>query len=160
MRDPCQPLRRSHDAQETELPADHASSAEVHSGSIARRAALLRALTVSVAALAAVVLTAMPGYGAGTRTVDIELKNGKVVGKNSVRVPKGDTVLLRWSSDKRIELHLHGYDVTTAVNPGTPAEMKILARATGRFPVEIHGQGSSSGGHGHKTLFHLEVYPD
>jgi hypothetical protein len=78
-----------------------------------------------------------------------------------VRVVKGDTVVLRWRSDQRLELHLHGYDVNTIVSPGTPAEMKIRARATGRFPVEIHGQGESGGhGHGHRTIFHLEVYPD
>jgi len=118
-----------------------------------------RAAMIAVAALAASLFTAMPGYGAGIRTVDIEMKNGKVVGKGSARVTRGDTVLLRWRSDRRIELHLHGYDVTTTVNPGTPAEMKILARATGRFPVEIHGQ-AGAGGHGHATVFHLEVYPD
>jgi hypothetical protein len=50
--------------------------------------------------------------------------------------------------------------VTTTVSPGTPVEMKIRARATGRFPVEMHGQGDSGSGHSHKTIFHLEVYPD
>jgi FtsP/CotA-like multicopper oxidase with cupredoxin domain len=83
-----------------------------------------------------------------------------VVGKKSIRVTRGDTVVLRWNSDTRLELHLHGYDVTVVATPGTPAEMKIVARATGRFPVEIHGQSGSSGGHGHKDLLHLEVYPD
>lgn len=120
----------------------------------------MRAMIIAIAVLAAGAFPAPSGYGAGTRTVDIELRNGKVVGKNSVRVTKSDSVLLRWSSDRRIELHLHGYDVTATVNPGTPAEMKVLARATGRFPVEIHGQGGPGGGHGHRTIFHLEVYPD
>ena len=115
---------------------------------------------IAVAALAASLFPALPSDGDGTKTVDIVIKDGKVVGKNSGRVSRGDTVVLRWSSDQRLELHLHGYDVATTVSPGTPAEMKIRARATGRFPVEIHGQGDSGGGHGHKTIFHLEVYPD
>jgi hypothetical protein len=38
--------------------------------------------------------------------------------------------------------------------------MTVQARATGRFPVEIHGEGGSGGGHQHKPLFTLEVYPD
>lgn len=116
----------------------------------------------AVAALMVALFPALSSYGDNTKTVDIVIKNGTVVGKKSVRVSRGDTVVLRWNSDKRLELHLHGYDVTTTVNPGTPAEMKIHARATGRFPVEVHGQGGSGGGHshGHKTLFHLEVYPD
>ena len=119
-----------------------------------------RAAVLAVAALAASLFSAIPSFGDATKTVDIVIKNGKVFGKNSVRVSRGDTVVLRWSSDQRIELHLHGYDATTTVNSGTPAEMKIRARATGRFPVEIHGQADSGGGHGHKNIFHLEVYPD
>jgi hypothetical protein len=112
--------------------------------------------------LAACLISAAPGHGAGTRTVDIEIRSGKVVGKNAVRVTRGDTVELRWVSDQPLELHLHGYDVTTRVVPGTPAAMKLRAHATGRFPVEIHGERKSSGGHSHgaKPLFYLEVYPD
>jgi hypothetical protein len=37
--------------------------------------------------------------------------------------------------------------------------MSIHARATGRFPVEVHAAGAR-GGHAHKPLFHLEVYPE
>lgn len=105
-------------------------------------------------------LIAMCGYAAGVRTVDIELAGGKVAGKNSVRVTQGDSVQLRWKSDVPLELHLHGYDLTTRVSPGMPGEMKFTAHATGRFPVEIHGERKSSGGHGHKPVFYLEVYPD
>lgn len=110
-------------------------------------------------ALAAGLFLALPAYGDSTKIVDIEIKSGKVVGKKSVRVVKGDAVTLRWRSDQPLELHLHGYDVKTTVGPAAPAEMRIRARATGRFPVEIHGQ-RDSGGHGHRTIFHLEVYPD
>lgn len=138
-----------------------ARSEAKRSGPSTRRTFLARAAMVAVAALAAGAFPAITSYGESTKTVDIVIKNGKVVGKNSVRVSKGDTVVLRWSSDQRLELHLHGYDVETTVSPGALAEMKIRARATGRFPVEIHGQGDSgSGSHGHKSIFHLEVYPD
>lgn len=129
------------------------------SGLRIRRIFLKQTGIIAVAAMAGLICP-MPGYGESIRTVDIEIRNGKVVGKNSARVSRGDTVVLRWNSDKRLELHLHGYDTRTTVSPGTPAEMSIRARATGRFPVEIHGQGGSGGGHGHKTIFHLEVYPD
>lgn len=128
----------------------------------ARPYARVRRTMLVVWALAGALFLAAPGHGAGTRTVDIEVRNGKVVGKNSVRVTRGDTVQLRWVSDKPLDLHLHGYDVTVHVMPGTPAEMKLRAHATGRFPVEIHGEKKSSGGHshGHKPLYFLEVYPD
>ena len=101
-----------------------------------------------------------PALAENPKTVDITIRNGQVVGKKSVRVTRGDTVVLRWRSDQPLELHLHGYDLAATVKPGTPAEMKIVARATGRFPVEVHGESGASGGHGHKALFHLEVYPD
>lgn len=117
---------------------------------------------LAIAGLGAGLFSPISAYAGGTKTFDIVVKNDQVVGKKSVRVTKGDTVVLRWSSDKQLQLHLHGYDVETTVQPGTPAEMRVQARATGRFPVEIHGQRGSGGGHshGHKTIFHLEVYPD
>lgn len=123
-----------------------------------RRIFLARTATIAVAAMAGLIC-AVPGHGENIRTVDIEIRNGKVVGKNALRVSRGDTVVLRWSSDKRLELHLHGYDVQTTVSPGGRAEMRIRAHATGRFPVEIHGQGRSGGGHDHGAVFYLEVYP-
>jgi hypothetical protein len=104
-------------------------------------------------------IAAAPTYSASTQRFDIEIANGAVVGKKSVRVIRGDTVVLRWKSDKPLELHLHGYDVTVTVSPGGSAEMSVHARATGRFPVEAHVAGAR-GGHAHKPLFHLEVYPE
>ena len=133
---------------------------EAKGSALTGRIVLARAAMIAVAALAASLFPVLPSHGDGTKTVEIVIKNGKVIGKNSVRVSRGDTVLLRWSSDQRLELHLHGYDAATTVTPGTSAEMKIRARATGRFPVEIHGQGNSGTGHSHKNIFHLEVYPD
>jgi hypothetical protein len=96
---------------------------------------------------------------AETKTFDIVIKDGKVVGAKSVRITQGDTVILRWTSDRPLELHLHGYDVEAEVGLDKPAEMKIDAHATGRFPVEVHSHDKSQGGHNHQALFHLEVYP-
>jgi hypothetical protein len=110
--------------------------------------------------LMALLFATLPVRGDDTKTIDITLRNGQVVGNKSVRVTRGQTVILRWRSDQPLELHLHGYDLTATVKPGTAAEMKIVARATGRFPVEVHGKAAANGGHGHKALFHLEIYPD
>lgn len=120
-----------------------------------RRALLVRSAAVVAAALAA----PLTGIAADAKTVDVAIKDGKVVGAKSARVTQGDTVVLRWTSDQLIELHLHGYDVEAKVAPGKPAEMKIDARATGRFPVEVHTHDKDKGSHGHAALFHLEVYP-
>lgn len=53
-------------------------------------------------------------------------------------------------------LHLHGYEIETHVAPDKPAIMAFRARLTGRFPVEIHGEG---GKHRHRALVHVEIYP-
>lgn len=121
----------------------------------------MKSLSRKVASIAAIgaLLAAAPCYSADAKTFDMEIVNGAVVGQKSVRVTRGDAVVLRWKSDKPLELHLHGYDVTTKVGPAAPAEMTVHARATGRFPVEVHVQGAR-GGHAHKPLFHLEVYPE
>lgn len=122
----------------------------------AKRNTRLRRLVLATAMLALV--PTLSAHGAGTKTLDIAIKNGVVTGSKSARVTLGDTVILRWTSDKPLDLHLHGYDLTVSVAPGGSAEMKVAARATGRFPVEVHMAGAR-GGHAHKPLFHLEVYP-
>ena len=119
-----------------------------------RRALLAGA---GAAAVAVAVLAAPPITRAETKAFDIAIKDGKVVGAKSVRVTRGDRVILSWTSDKPMKLHLHGYDIERTVGPDKPADMMFDARATGRFPVEVHTD--QKGGHGHTALFHLEVYP-
>ena len=75
--------------------------------------------------------------------------------QETVRVKKGDKVELRWTSDRHIALHLHGYDIETTVTPEAPAVMSFQARIAGRFPVSEHGQGSRR----ERALLYLEVLP-
>ena len=91
--------------------------------------------------------------------VDLAIERGKVnVKEKTIRVAEGDVVELRWSSDVKQTLHLHGYDIEAEVRPNSPVVMRFDAFATGRFPVEIHG-GSHTGGHGQPVLLYLEVRP-
>jgi hypothetical protein len=77
-----------------------------------------------------------------------------------IRVKQGDVVKLHWSADRRVLLHLHGYDIEREVAPGTATEMVFSARATGRFTVETHVAKATSGGHTHgNVLVTIEVYP-
>jgi hypothetical protein len=71
-----------------------------------------------------------------------------------VRVKQGDVVTLRWSTDQPGELHIHGYDIERTLTPGTITEVTITARATGRFPMHLHGPT-----HDEATLGYFEVYP-
>jgi hypothetical protein len=120
-------------------------------------------------ALAALSLCLMPFVGlpatahAQTQelTFDLKIEHGAVpANMRLIRVKQGDAVKLRWSSDRPITLHLHGYDIERKVIPGTVAEMAFTANATGRFPVEEH-RADARGGHSHgqAPLVRLEVYP-
>jgi hypothetical protein len=98
----------------------------------------------------------------GTEWVfDIRIEKGKVAQTmRLVRVNQGDMVRLRWTSDRPIVLHLHGYDIERKVEPGAVAEMAFEARATGRFPVEEHKPGTKgSHAHGEAPLVRIEVRP-
>jgi hypothetical protein len=92
---------------------------------------------------------------------DLKVEKGKVAASmRLIRVKQGDTVKLRWTSDRPIVLHLHGYDIETKVVPGAVAEMAFTARATGRFPIEEHRPDARGGhAHGEAPLARIEVYP-
>jgi len=107
----------------------------------------------------AVICVATTAAGADL-TFDLHVKRGSVAeDMRLIRVKQGDVVTLRWSSDQAIVLHLHGYDIEANVVPGSVATMAFTARATGRFPVEVHIPHKGSSGHGEAPLVRIEVYP-
>lgn len=96
---------------------------------------------------------------AGEMVFDLKIENGRVApNMRLIRVKEGTPVKLRWTSDRPITLHLHGYDIETRIEPGAVAEMAFVARATGRFPVEEH---TPMRGHSHSEapLVRIEVHP-
>jgi hypothetical protein len=93
-------------------------------------------------------------------TYDLKIEHGRVADKmRLIRVQQGDVVRLRCTTDQPLTLHLHGYDVEKRVTPGAATELTFTANATGRFPVHIHGQGSSGQAHEEAALVDVEVYP-
>jgi FtsP/CotA-like multicopper oxidase with cupredoxin domain len=96
---------------------------------------------------------ATPGWPE-PRAFDLAIRNNQLPSEQrTVRVRQGDEVTLRWTTDAPLTIHLHGYDIETLVSPGPAVVMKFSARATGRFPIEIHGRGVE------RTLGYLEVHP-
>jgi hypothetical protein len=93
-------------------------------------------------------------------TFDLRIERGRVpTNMRVIRVKQGDVVKLRWSSDRPIVLHLHGYDIETRVEAGKPTDMSFTARATGRFSVEEH-KPKAGGGHTHEApIVRIEVHP-
>jgi hypothetical protein len=103
---------------------------------------------------------AVTGAKADDLTFELRIERGQLPpAKRLIRVKQGDVVKLRWSSDRPIALHLHGYDLEQRVEPGVVAEMTFTARATGRFPVAEH-QARSGGSHTHGApIVQVEVLP-
>ena len=98
------------------------------------------------------------GANAAELTFDLHIERGRVAENMSViRVKQGDVVRLRWSTDRSIILHLHGYDIERKIEPGSIGVMDFTAHVTGRFPVEVHGS-PEAGSHGEAPLVRIEVY--
>ncbi len=94
---------------------------------------------------------------AAERSFDLTIARGRLIGgQDTIRVHQGDSVVLRWHSDRPIVLHLHGYEIETRVAPGAVAETRFEARAAGRFPVHVHAGAARS----EVVLVYLEVYPE
>jgi hypothetical protein len=91
---------------------------------------------------------------------DLRLTGGQVPQRmRLIRVQQGDSVRLRWTSDRPVVLHLHGYDIERKVEPGSVAEMNFVAHAAGRFSVEEHKTDAKGGQHGEAALVRIEVRP-
>ncbi|HSE93232.1 MAG TPA: hypothetical protein VLF19_07990 [Methylomirabilota bacterium] len=108
------------------------------------------------AVLAAGLLLAARTAAAESRVFELTIRGGELPEPSRVvRVRQGDDVTLRWTTDKPVTIHLHGYDLEQKLAPGKPVAMRLTAGATGRFPIEIHAHGSG----GHRTIAYLEVHP-
>jgi hypothetical protein len=93
---------------------------------------------------------------------DLKIEHGRIPDTmRLMRVHEGDIVKLRWTSDRALVLHLHGYDIEKRVAAGAITEFAFTAYATGRFPIQIHAPGAGSGGrvHDEPPLAVIEVYP-
>jgi FtsP/CotA-like multicopper oxidase with cupredoxin domain len=91
----------------------------------------------------------------------LDMHDGKVAKElQTIRVHQGDAVELRWTSDKAVKVHLHGYDLQAAVKPGEDTVMAFQAKAAGRFSAAVIKEGPAGGGHGHgAAILYLEVHP-
>lgn len=112
--------------------------------------------------LALMLVGAIPAVtGAAEVTFVLTITNGHVPeNMRLIRVKQNDLVKLQWSTDKPMQIHLHGYDIEKELKPGTVTEMVFAARATGRFTVAPHTGTTPGGGHSHgDAVVTVEVYP-
>jgi hypothetical protein len=117
---------------------------------------LSRRSLLCAAVLLALGVSAFPAR-AGKVVIDLPLRHARLPeDKQLVRVTQGDVVTLRWTTDRPVVLHLHGYDIEKKIEPGIVAEMTFTARATGRFPVNLHAAGTKDS---ELSVLYVEVYP-
>ena len=58
-----------------------------------------------------------------------------------ISLERGRRVTLIVSADVADEVHVHGYDLTAKVAPGSPARISFQASVPGRFEVELENSG-------------------
>ena len=121
----------------------------------------LRAPLHSLAAVLCLLIGGALQGNAAEVTFALAISNGHVpASMRLIRVKQNDMVKLEWSTDKPMQIHLHGYDIEKELKPGTVTEMAFAARATGRFTVAPHTGAAPGGGHSHgDVLVTVEVYP-
>jgi hypothetical protein len=92
-------------------------------------------------------------YGAAAaRDFDVTVAQGRIAaGGGTLRVTQGASVVIRVTSDRADELHLHGYDLGLALRAGVPGALAFTADKAGRFELELHHAGLELGA--------LEVQP-
>jgi hypothetical protein len=78
-----------------------------------------------------------PAAGPRERTFDVSIEGGEM-SPAEISVNEDDRVRFRISSDKPMEVHVHGYDVEQEVEPGQTARLRFEADLTGRFEIEDH----------------------
>ena len=75
------------------------------------------------------------------RSRRVRVRGGKPVGGiKKITVKKGERARIEvTSTDTSDEVHLHGYDITRDVKPGSRARFSFAANAEGIFEIELHG---------------------
>lgn len=109
-----------------------------------------------VTVMSAALLLSATARGA-ERHFELAIHNGRLAeSAPTLSVSQGDDVMLELSSDRDLELHLHGYSLAFSLAAGAPAVWRFAVPSSGRFPLAVHGHG---GADGHAPLLYLEFHP-
>jgi FtsP/CotA-like multicopper oxidase with cupredoxin domain len=83
--------------------------------------------------------SALPPPPDGPDPARIELRDHLPTGgAQTIEVERGDRVTIVVRSDAPDEVHVHGYDVEAAPEPGKPARLSFDADIEGVFEIESH----------------------
>jgi hypothetical protein len=85
-----------------------------------------------------------PATEPAARSFDLEV-GADGMSPGEVSVGEGDRVKLNFTSDRPVEVHLHGYDIEREAGADETTGVSFRADLTGRFPMEDHGTGEEIG---------------
>jgi hypothetical protein len=107
------------------------------------------------------------GAAPKVREFDITIHGRHVQGgASTIRVTRGEVVLMRWRTDEQVSVHVHGYDINADLAPAAPTVIRFEASVAGRFPIEAHQFGAAADKdsapkrHHEVILLYLEVLPE
>lgn len=82
--------------------------------------------------------------------ISVTIADGTITPRPAnISVARGSRVVLRVTSDRADEVHVHDYDRSATLTPGRTATIEFSADRTGQFEVETHDSS--------RTLFQLLV---
>ncbi|WP_433362067.1 hypothetical protein ACQPZX_29680 [Actinoplanes sp. CA-142083] len=116
---------------------------------LGRRTGLLRPGALALVAAAALVAgcghTESPAVSdcasdvPGAVLVTSDVRNGQASpAPHRVLIPEGSTVRVQVTTDKVVQIHIHGYDLEYDAAPDTPGCVSFVADRAGLFDVEAH----------------------
>ena len=98
---------------------------------------------------------ALAAAAASPQSFSVDIVGGHAKGEDTLKVRQGDEVQVRFTSDRPVVLHLHGYELDAKVTPPATATMTFKATLAGRFPVHEHREGAGN----HRAVLFIEVHP-
>jgi hypothetical protein len=113
-------------------------------------------MRASIHLLVAFLLLTPTHTRAETLTFEVAIRDGSTASPPVLRARKGDSIVINWTTDVPLLIHIHPYQVEQKMTPDKPARMDLLASIGGRFPIEAHFTTSASR---HKVVAYLEVLP-
>ena len=78
----------------------------------------------------------------------------RIIRRHRLRFEDIEAVDLRWSTDRALDLHLHGLRIEARAEPDRPAITTVSTRSAGRFAVETHDTAGR-----HATILYIEIHP-
>lgn len=84
------------------------------------------------------------GGGPQEQSFEISIE-GDAMDPSEIAVREGDNVTFRFSSERLVEMHVHGYNLEEEIAPGEPTTLSFEADETGRFGIEDHETGEELG---------------